>query len=578
MNLNKTYLTILLLLGFGLADLRAQDMYILRVELDPERRDEQIARLRLDVVRERAGEAVQIIGDEQTLRDLRENALEYEIIAAMDTRDIPDYPSYDEVVAQLQMWNGAYPKITHLVQIGESQEYGVPIYAMKVSDRAAVREDETVVWIDGVHHAREPIGLMSCMVLLEHLVENYRSDPLVTRIVDSLEIWVVPILNTDGYRYFRETSSMWRKNQRDNNRNGTFDPDYDGVDLNRTYDCGWENYENANPSESNYKGTAPFSEKETQAKRDLVTMLRPIAGITYHSYGEYLGMMGGAANRRLPECNLVEEFAAEVADRLRSISGGGTYQAEVWFADMPMSPNWMFKELGTYEVLIETGMSFVPAYSVAQQIAEDNLAGGLYVLERSLDGPGIRGHVVSFVDRNPITAEVKILEYWGPVLPARSTETDYGRFNRFTEPGLYTVTVNAEGYVSDTTQVVVDTGWTEVEFELYPVSPVRRPFVPSGFTLHQNYPNPLNPGSTIRYELEHGSGVSLVIYDLLGEEVAILMNGYRGQGDHEVQWIGRDRYGREVPTGIYIARLSIISRTAGMYTEHTKCIKMAVVR
>jgi hypothetical protein len=80
-----------------------------------------------------------------------------------------------------------------------------------------------------------------------------------------------------------------------------------------------------------------------------------------------------------------------------------------------------------------------------------------------------------------------------------------------------------------------------------------------------NYPNPFNPVTTIRYDLPHASEVSLIVCDLLGREVARLVDGYLEPGYHEVLWNGRD-----FPSGIYIARLV----TPG----YSKAIKMVLLK
>ncbi len=94
----------------------------------------------------------------------------------------------------------------------------------------------------------------------------------------------------------------------------------------------------------------------------------------------------------------------------------------------------------------------------------------------------------------------------------------------------------------------------------------------------EGYPNPFNPTATIRFGLPEAGKVTLVIYDLMGREVVRLVEGGRDAGWQAVVWDGRDARGREVPTGIYIARLSIIPPTAGVTPQGTKAIKLVMMK
>ena len=76
--------------------------------------------------------------------------------------------------------------------------------------------------------------------------------------------------------------------------------------------------------------------------------------------------------------------------------------------------------------------------------------------------------------------------------------------------------------------------------------------LPETFVLHQNYPNPFNPSTTIRYDLPEASNVSLVIYDMMGREVATLMSGQVDAGYHFIQWDGTNSIGSSVAAGVYI--------------------------
>ena len=81
-------------------------------------------------------------------------------------------------------------------------------------------------------------------------------------------------------------------------------------------------------------------------------------------------------------------------------------------------------------------------------------------------------------------------------------------------------------------------------------------------TLYQNFPNPFNNATTICYYLPEAARVELKIYDLLGEEVKTLADGFQTSGHKEITWEGRDNSGRTVSSGIYISRL-----VAGNMTE-----------
>lgn len=78
------------------------------------------------------------------------------------------------------------------------------------------------------------------------------------------------------------------------------------------------------------------------------------------------------------------------------------------------------------------------------------------------------------------------------------------------------------------------------------------------FELAQNYPNPFNPSTTIPITLPEGTNVSVSVYNLLGQEVATLIDGYMTAGYHELSWNALD-----LPSGMYIYRMSdgIVTKT-----------------
>jgi fibronectin type 3 domain-containing protein len=78
---------------------------------------------------------------------------------------------------------------------------------------------------------------------------------------------------------------------------------------------------------------------------------------------------------------------------------------------------------------------------------------------------------------------------------------------------------------------------------------------PHEFTLTQNFPNPFNPATTIRYELPEQANVVLKVYNMLGQEVVILVNETQQAGYHTILWNGQSSAGHSVASGLYIYRL-----------------------
>ncbi|MCI0706698.1 MAG: T9SS type A sorting domain-containing protein [Ignavibacteriae bacterium] len=74
--------------------------------------------------------------------------------------------------------------------------------------------------------------------------------------------------------------------------------------------------------------------------------------------------------------------------------------------------------------------------------------------------------------------------------------------------------------------------------------------------LFRNYPNPFNPETTIVFELERAGHVRLSIFNLLGQEITVLIDGEKAAGQYSISWDGSDRTGNKVSGGLYIYRLT----------------------
>jgi len=96
------------------------------------------------------------------------------------------------------------------------------------------------------------------------------------------------------------------------------------------------------------------------------------------------------------------------------------------------------------------------------------------------------------------------------------------------------------------------------------------PQVPTKIALYQNYPNPFNPTTTIRYDLPKTSKVTLVVYNMLGQEVRSLVNEVQKFGTKSIVWDGMDNSSQSVSSGVYVYRLKV--------GDDVRMRKMVVVR
>ncbi len=84
--------------------------------------------------------------------------------------------------------------------------------------------------------------------------------------------------------------------------------------------------------------------------------------------------------------------------------------------------------------------------------------------------------------------------------------------------------------------------------------------IPESFQLFQNYPNPFNPSTKIDYFLPTSTGVKLRIFNILGQEIRSLVNGFQQGGYNNVVWDGKDNTGNDVVSGIYLYKLEAGSK------------------
>jgi murein tripeptide amidase MpaA len=216
------------------------------------------------------------------------------------------------------------------------------------------RSERPQVMLNGGQHAREWANHMTVAYLAHQLVNRYDADPAVRRLVDAVEFVIVPIVNPDGYAYTWASANnrLWRKNRR-NNGDGTF-----GVDLNRNWGYEWGGVgASTSTSSETYRGTAPFSEPETQAVRDLIRDLpRLRAHIDFHTYTQLVLSPWGYTDQLPPQAELFDSLNLALQNAIYAhqqvpYRAGPSYTT-IYPASGVM-PDWVFGERGAFSWTIE---------------------------------------------------------------------------------------------------------------------------------------------------------------------------------------------------------------------------------
>lgn len=256
------------------------------------------------------------------------------------------YTSYAEATAGLEELAAAYPSIVRLASIGQSYE-GRELWAVKLSSNAAVDDPaKPDVLFTGLYHAREWITVDAAYGVARRLAQSYDSDPHVRFILDTVEVWVVPIVNPDGLTYSQTATNHsegevrnWRKNRRPIDLDDDGRPEGLGVDLNRNHRYDWrigsdqpypatgdDHGGSDDPGDFTiYRGPAPDSEPEIRALNAFTTnpAHQFVARVDFHNYGQLVLYPLGARPDRAVDHSELASTGRAIADAIESVNGTG---------------------------------------------------------------------------------------------------------------------------------------------------------------------------------------------------------------------------------------------------------------
>ncbi len=304
------------------------------------------------------------------------------------------YHTYPEMTILLKQLQTNHSDIMKVTSLGKTYQ-GRDIWGVKLSDNVELDEiEEPGVLLLGAHHGNEKPSFETLIYFIQYMVETYTlsnvdndgdgtvnediidgldndgdglvdedpSEDRVREVLDSREIYLVPMVNPDG------VDANTRKNCAPNHgpfglRNGI--TSY-GVDLNRNYGYKWWLYylfprqfhfmRHLSDLSFNYRGEHPFSENETQAVKQFVEAHENIRiSLSYHSYGEFMFYPWTHTSRGTPDEQVFHTVAEAICDinGYRLYTGRRDYIIPRIGGSLGTSENWLYGVHGILSYTVE---------------------------------------------------------------------------------------------------------------------------------------------------------------------------------------------------------------------------------
>ncbi len=208
------------------------------------------------------------------------------------------YRPFDDPVRGIRAWVDSLTRANtrvHVDTIGRSFE-GRPIFALKLGQLGDSPQRPNVIFI-ATYHAREWAATEMAQRLVRFLAAPPGTDARRDSLVQSRDIWVIPVANPDGYQYTFSNERLWRKT-RSPQANGNV-----GVDMNRNHSVSWGLDNQGSSSEASseiFRGPSPASEVETRSIETFLAAHPPVAAVSYHTFAGLIIYPPGSVYGALP--------------------------------------------------------------------------------------------------------------------------------------------------------------------------------------------------------------------------------------------------------------------------------------
>ncbi len=293
------------------------------------------------------------------------------------------YHNYDRMKAALDVLVKANPKLVSLFSIGKGwQGRNIWVVRFNTTESGTKPSRKPGAFIVGDHHAREHLSVEMPIKIAEYLAAH-RDAAAVRKLLETRDIYIVPMLNPDGAEYDISTGQYkWhRKNMRVNSDQEL------GVDLNRNCDFifGGEGSSGDTYSDT-YHGPSAFSEPETRAFKDFLDARPNIRTLnSFHSYAGLVMYPWGGKDGAVDNAEDLKAFRT-MAGAMAQLAGLRSEQSNEMYIATGDCADWAYAAHKIFAFTTElNGGSFYPGAAEIDQEAPGEIQAALYMIEYSDD-------------------------------------------------------------------------------------------------------------------------------------------------------------------------------------------------
>ena len=343
------------------------------------------------------------------------------------------YPSYQQYDSIMQAFASNYPQICKLHSIGLLAS-GREILALQISDNVSVDEQEPQFLYTSTMHGDELVGWVLLMRLADHLLQNYGTDSLATRLINGTELWICPNTNPDGtYK------------AGNNNVFGATRGNANNIDLNRNFP---DPEDGPHPDGNTYQ-------QETFLMMGFADTMNFTMGSNLHSGYEVVNYPWDTWAQLPADANWWVYVSHMYADSVHAVSpsgylmgqGNGVTNGYAWYSVAGGRQDYMNYFHQCREMILELSNDKILAENQLNNHWNYNKTSLLRYIEQTLFG--LKGVVTDSLTGDPLTAKIEIIGHDVDSSHVYA-HASHGDYYRLLDNGTYDVTYSCPGYFSKT--------------------------------------------------------------------------------------------------------------------------------